>query len=145
MTSPERTWVEYLDVHECWRLLAAMPVGRLGVLVDSAPEIYPVNFAVDGHTIVFRTDTGSKLRGLHRSPSVCFEVDGVDPGERTGWSVLVKGFASEVDALEDLLRLSALPLRYWALGEKTHWVRLVPDEVTGRRIGRSPARACRRA
>lgn len=139
--SVERTWVEYLDAQECWRLLASMPVGRVGVLVDSAPEIYPVNFAVDRHTVVFRTDAGTKLRGLHRSPSVCFEVDGFDPGERTGWSVLVKGFASEVDALEDVLRLSALPLRYWALGEKAHWVRLVPDEVTGRRIGHSLARA----
>lgn len=46
-------------------------MGRVGVLVDSAPEIYPVNHVVDRQTIVFRTDTGSKLGGLDRSSSPC--------------------------------------------------------------------------
>ena len=66
-----RTWSEHLRPAVCWSLLAGERIGRLGVLVDSAPEIYPVNFAVDDETIVFRTDPGSKLRGLVRSPSVC--------------------------------------------------------------------------
>ena len=73
-----KTWMEHLSQRECWDLLASTPVGRIGVLVDSAPEIYPVNHAVDGQTIVFRTERGEKLRGLDRSPSVCFEVDGYD-------------------------------------------------------------------
>ncbi|MEO7429615.1 MAG: pyridoxamine 5'-phosphate oxidase family protein, partial [Acidimicrobiales bacterium] len=63
--------MEHLPPEECWSLLATVPVGRIGVLVNSAPEIYPVNHAVDGETIVFRTDPGTKLDAVDRSPSVC--------------------------------------------------------------------------
>ena len=135
-----RTWLEHLPQRECWDLLASTPVGRIGVLVDSAPEIYPVNHAVDGQTIVFRTERGEKLRGLDRNPSVCFEVDGYDPTTSTGWSVLVKGRAREVTAAEEERRLLALDLRYWSVGPKPRWVRIEPAEVTGRRILRPEGR-----
>ena len=88
-----RTWLLHLSDAECWRLLDEHAVGRVGVLVDSAPEIYPVNYRTDGRSILFRTDPGSKLHGLERSPSACFEIDGLEPASRTGWSVLVKGRA----------------------------------------------------
>jgi uncharacterized protein len=133
-TAAGRTWVEHLSQHECWELLACAVVGRIGVLVDSAPEIYPVNFVVRDHSIVFRTDVGSKLRGLERSPSVCFEVDGYDLATRVGWSVLVKGRAEDVIDAAQLQRLSDLALEFWAVGAKAHWIRIAPGEVTGRRI-----------
>jgi hypothetical protein len=131
-----RIWLEHLGPDECWSLLASTPMGRIGVLNDSAPEIYPVNHVVDGSTIVFRTDPGSKLRGLLRSPAVCYQVDGIDPAEATGWSVLVKGRAAEVRNPDDLRGVANLPLRYWTLGDKAHWIRIVPEEITGRRIWR---------
>lgn len=133
-TTAGRSWMEHLTEHECWELAAAAPIGRLGVLVDSAPEIYPVNHAVDGTSIVFRTDEGSKLRGLDRSPSVSFEVDGIDEGARGGWSVLIKGRATEITSVDDLLTVEELPLTFWGPGNKSHWIRIVPTEVTGRRI-----------
>lgn len=129
-------WTEHLNVPECWRLLSLVGVGRVGVLVDSAPEIYPVNHVVDRETIVFRTDEGTKLLGLRRSPSVCYEVDGIDFEDRTGWSVLVKGRAVVIADPGELLRAAELPLCFWAVGPKPNWIRIVPDEVTGRRIGR---------
>lgn len=129
-----RTWLQHLSPPECWRLLSLHPVGRLGILVDSAPEIYPVNHAVDGRSIVFRTDSGSKLRGLDRSPSVCYQADGLNLGDRTGWSVLVKGRAVELTDPAEVRRAASLPLRFWAPGHKDHWIRVVPREVTGRRI-----------
>lgn len=131
-----RTWLEHLSIAECWKLLALHPVGRIGVLVDSAPEIYPVNHVVDRQTIVFRTDAGSKLHGVDRSPSVCYEVDGLDLDDHTGWSVLVKGRAVELSSARELRQASELPLRLWSLGDKPHWIRIVPREVTGRRIHR---------
>jgi nitroimidazol reductase NimA-like FMN-containing flavoprotein (pyridoxamine 5'-phosphate oxidase superfamily) len=134
--SEDATWVEHLTASQCRALLASVPVGRVGVLHDSAPEIYPVNHAVDAGTVVFRTDPGTKLAALLRSPAVCFEVDGIDPGAATGWSVLVKGRATEVDDPAERARLEALPLRFWGVGEKAHWVRIVADEVSGRRIWR---------
>lgn len=53
-----RTWLEYLSQPLCWDLLEQAEVGRIGVVVDSAPESYPLNFVVHDHTIVFRTDAG---------------------------------------------------------------------------------------
>lgn len=129
-----RTGLEQLSADDCWDLLAATPVGRVGIIVDGRPEIYPVNHAVDDRTLVFRTDPGAKLRGLGRSPAVCYEVDGVDPGARTGWSVLVKGHATEITDLAERRRADALDLALWAGGEKVRWIRLTPTEVTGRRI-----------
>lgn len=129
-------WMEYLSVDECWRLLSLHQVGRVGVTVDSAPEIYPVNHVVDQRSVVFRTDAGSKLRGLERSPAVCYEADGLNLDDCTGWSVLVKGRAVDVSSPEELRRVEALPLRFWASGAKPHWVRIIPREVTGRRIHR---------
>ena len=126
--------MEHLGPRACWEMLAATPVGRVGVMVDSAPEIYPVNFVVDGEAIVFRTDDGSKLRGFDRSPSVCFEADGIDVDEQTGWSVLVKGRAVEINDTEGLRHVRSLPLRFWGLGAKSHWIRIEPREITGRRI-----------
>ena len=83
---------------------------------------------------MFRTDAGSKLRGLDRSPSVCFEADGIDVHELTGWSVLVKGRAVELHGIDELRHAAELPLRFWAMGDKAHWIRIKPSEVTGRRI-----------
>lgn len=134
------TWVEHLNDTECWRLLAETPVGRVGVLVDSAPEIYPVNHLIDEGTIVFRTDSGTKLAGLAKSPAVCFQVDAIDPTDRTGWSVLVKGRAEQLRQVPDpdeRHRIEQLPLDYWDVGVKWHWIRVVATEVTGRRIWRT--------
>lgn len=129
-----RTWLEHIDPRNCWELLDSVAVGRVGVINDSAPEIYPVNHAVDEQSIVFRTDPGTKLRGLLRSPAVCYEVDGVDPADASGWSVLVKGRAEQIRNPDQLRAVARLPLRPWTLGDKVHWIRIVPAEVTGRRI-----------
>ena len=134
-----RTWLEILQPAQCWQLLAGEELGRVAVLVDGVPEIYPVNHIVDAETIVFRTDRGSKLHGMARSPLVCFEVDGTDHVERRGWSVMVKGRAVEVAGGDAIARLAGLDLRYWAPGEKQHWIRIEPEQVTGRRIYRPEA------
>lgn len=130
----ERTWVEHMSPPKCRRLLAATEVGRVSVLVDSAPEIYPVNYALDGSGIVFKTARGSKLRAALRSPAVCFEIDGFDPEGRTGWSVMVKGMASEIVTPAELTAVDELRLDVWTVGHKDRWIRIQPDSITGRRI-----------
>ena len=129
-----RTGMQQLSTTECWALLDGADVGRLGVLVDSLPEIYPVNFAVDGRSIVFRTDAGTKRRALSRNTGVTFEADALDREARTGWSVLVKGAAEEISDPDELRQARQLRLDLWARGPKTHWVRIRPFEVTGRRL-----------
>jgi nitroimidazol reductase NimA-like FMN-containing flavoprotein (pyridoxamine 5'-phosphate oxidase superfamily) len=137
-------WYEHLSPDRCWELLGSSCVGRVGVLVDSAPEIYPVNFAVDGATIVFRTDPGNKLRGVDRSPSICFQIDGFDAGTRTGWSVLVKGRAVLVREPDEVARLEQVALEPWAFGDKDSWIQIIPVEVTGRRLHRGAVASERR-
>lgn len=131
-----RTWLELMSPPECRRLLTEHQVGRIGVLVDSAPEIYPVNYRFDGEAVLFRTAPGSKLRGALRSPSVCFEIDGVDLQNHTGWSVMVKGRARELTDAAEIKAAEAHPLRVWSIGEKDHWIRIQPDDISGRRIHR---------
>jgi nitroimidazol reductase NimA-like FMN-containing flavoprotein (pyridoxamine 5'-phosphate oxidase superfamily) len=132
----ERTPLEDLDEAECWARLSEVPVGRIGVVYQGAPEIYPVNYVVDDGTIVFRTGPGTKLAGLAGHPAVCFQIDGIDVRERTGWSVLVKGQAQQVRG-EQRDRVEDLPLDYWPAGRKWFWIRVVPTEVTGRRVRHS--------
>ena len=129
-----RTWMEHLSEATCWELLARTAVGRIAVLVDGAPEIYPVNFVVDDRSIAFRTGPGSKLRGLGRFPTTCFEADSVEADLHAGWSVMVKGRAVEVSRPEESARLATIPLTLWTAGVKDRWVRIRAVEVTGRRI-----------
>ena len=131
-----RTWLEVIGTGECWDLLGRAEIGRVAVLVDGVPEIYPVNFSLDGRSVLFRTDPGSKLRGLLQSPMVCFEVDGIDAATRRGWSVMVKGKATEVSSADGAASAAAVPVHHWAYGEKLHRIRIQPVEISGRRIYR---------
>jgi hypothetical protein len=47
---------------------------------------------------------------------------------------MVRGQAAEVAEPADLQRLRTLPLYPWAPGANSHYVRIQPDAVTGRRI-----------
>jgi nitroimidazol reductase NimA-like FMN-containing flavoprotein (pyridoxamine 5'-phosphate oxidase superfamily) len=115
---------------ECLRLLRAFTVGRVAVApaVGSA-LVVPVNYIVDGEIIVFRSDLGEKLGLLHERP-VSFQIDWIDPFHHTGWSVLVRGTAFRATGAE----VEHLDLSPWAAGDKRHWVRVVPAEITGRRL-----------
>lgn len=129
----EVSWQE-LTESECFGLLAGQHLGRV-VLVDGhGPIAVPVNFVLDRQTVVFRSDEGTKLDVAGRSASVAFEVDASDEKTRTGWSVLVRGDASEITDPDDLARVRKLLLYPWAPGAKTHYVRIVPSALTGRRI-----------
>ena len=134
MTIDPRTWLEILGTEACWELLSTTPVGRLGVVIDGQPEIFPVNFVTDGQTIVFRTEVGSKLAALDATPAVCFETDQLDVEAKAGWSVLVKGRAKAVRTPQGVKELSALPLHFWATGDKPNFIRIEPTAVSGRRI-----------
>jgi nitroimidazol reductase NimA-like FMN-containing flavoprotein (pyridoxamine 5'-phosphate oxidase superfamily) len=84
--------------------------------------------------VVFRSDEGTKLEAASRGGRVAFEVDGADAATRSGWSVLVRGEATEVTDPTELARLRKLPLSPWAPGPKTRYVRILPTVLTGRRI-----------
>ena len=69
------------------------------------------------------------------SKPVAFEIDGYDLEAKTGWSVLVKGIARYVLEDEEEAMLAQLDLRPWApLTQVRRWVRISPEEITGRKI-----------
>lgn len=122
--------LEELERDECLRLLRDHAMGRFAVAAPgAAPVVVPVNYVLDGEVVVFRTATGSKLRLLRGLP-VSFELDEIDPVRHTGWSILVRGMAYEGSRWET----EHLALEAWAPGDKDHWIRIVPDVITGRRI-----------
>ena len=105
----DRNGLEVLTDDECWRFLEAHHVGRLAVSIANQPEIFPVNYVVQHHTIVFVTAEGTKLAGALLGTGVAFEIDAADPLFHTGWSVVMRGQADEVTQLDELVEVEQLP------------------------------------
>ena len=135
------TVLETLDPSECRRLLATAVVGRVGLVVGELAYVLPVNFALAGDTIVFRTAQGSAFDRLARDRALTFEIDHVDPGFHAGWSVMVigRGFGLEHQVPPETLQ--ALELRPWGMGAVPGWIGISMDELTGRRIVAIPRRS----
>ena len=95
----DRHGVTILDVRTSLELLRSAQVGRLAVIVNDHPEIFPVNYLVDRGTVVFRTAEGTKLAAVAFGSNVAFEVDGYEPDKGVAWSVVMKGRASEILAI----------------------------------------------
>ena len=134
-----------LPREECLRLLASHRFGRLAVAMDT-PVIRPVNYVFDdrSQSVAFRTADGSKFHAMLINGNAAFEIDGIDPGSRTGWSVIMVGMTEEVTNATELRRLNRLGLETWTPGHKAHWMRIRAWTVSGRRIvlsaGAVPAR-----
>ncbi|MEM9134783.1 MAG: pyridoxamine 5'-phosphate oxidase family protein [Actinomycetota bacterium] len=135
MFSPSDRRLEHLTLDECWELLRPGGVGRLAVTINGDPDIFPVNYVVDGSRLVIRTAAGLKLAAAVLGRSVAFEVDHPEPESRTAWSVVLRGPAREIDDLEGLLRAEDLDLVPWTeVEEKNRYFAIEPVAVTGRRI-----------
>ena len=127
--------LEVLPYDECRRLLESTPVGRVGFVQDGSPVILPINFLLDGGSIVFRTGRGSKLESALMGRPVCIEVDSWDVQEHEGWSVLAKGIAEHVTDGAEIDRLDELPVKPWSRPDLRHeWIRVMLEELSGRRI-----------
>lgn len=124
-----------LSREECMQLLASHRFGRLAVSMDS-PVIRPVNYIFDerSQSVAFRTAEGSKFHAMLINGNAAFEIDGIDPASRTGWSVIIVGMTEEVTSPSELRRLDRLGLETWTPGRKAHWMRIRAWTVSGRRI-----------
>jgi nitroimidazol reductase NimA-like FMN-containing flavoprotein (pyridoxamine 5'-phosphate oxidase superfamily) len=134
--SEPRPSVQYIHQPECEALLRDHHIGRLGVVVHDHPEIFPMNYAMDGSRIAFRIDRGTKLASLRQARLATFEIDGVDEEERSGWSVMAVGPVQEIHDQPTIDRLEHIGLDTWIIGESVHWMRLSPHRLSGRRIVR---------
>jgi hypothetical protein len=167
---------EVIAEADCWTLLSEVRFGRLAVVAGGRPDIFPVNFEVDGTSILLRSCRENRAwRGgdghsplnmvrIHASSRVCewpspplrrfsrqllrtnmgrkllaalteevaFEVDGIDPVARTGWSVVVHGRAVDMAGGKGAAPEGG-PVT-WA-GPKDFLLRIDPRSVSGRRVG----------
>ena len=126
--------VERLVPAESYRLLGPRGIGRIAFGTSSGLTVLPVNYAVTDRTIVIRTGSGSLIGG-HGDGPVSFEADHFDLELGQGWSVLVRGEAHRVLQPGELRNLREdCDLRPWPAGEHDLFVRIVPGQITGRRI-----------
>jgi nitroimidazol reductase NimA-like FMN-containing flavoprotein (pyridoxamine 5'-phosphate oxidase superfamily) len=125
----------HLTVLECWDRLGTRGVGRIALPVQPGPAVFPVNYAVDVQSIVYRTEPGGAAAPASGT-AVAFEVDRVDDHVSQGWSVLLTGTAEHVDDPPTSQRLTeSHTVEPWAGGDHPLWIRVRPDSVSGRRIG----------
>ncbi|WP_448390272.1 pyridoxamine 5'-phosphate oxidase family protein [Microbacterium aurum] len=126
--------VRLLTDDECWDRLAEQQLGRLVTHVGDVLDIFPVNYTVDGESLVFRTAEGSKLTELTINDQVLFEVD--EYTDTDAWSVVVRGTARRLDTPEEVRAADELPLRPWVPTLKYNYVRITATSLSGRDIER---------
>ena len=80
-----------------------------------------------GARVVFRTAEGTKLAAAVLGRGVAFEVDGYDPEAGEAWSVVVKGYAIEIERMHDYFDALDLPLFPWHAAPKHRFVRIEPS------------------
>jgi len=67
---------EEMSHREIEQFLTCGRIGRLGICMEDRPYVVPVGYAYAEGKIFFHTcNTGMKIKGIKRSPNICFEVD----------------------------------------------------------------------
>jgi hypothetical protein len=119
-----------LSTDRCWALLRTAEIGRIAWSTSRGPEIFPVNLAVDGHTVYMRTRVLSAMAQKVDAERVAIEVDRIDEDAHTGWSVRARGLAEvRFGAFTD-----APDLTPWPEGPRSAIIAVVIDEIDGRRL-----------
>jgi Pyridoxamine 5'-phosphate oxidase len=119
-----------LSPNDCELLLASLDFGRIAVVENGQPLVFPINYKVvilDGRLVLaIRTRPDNVIDQVGRA--VCFEIDGVDPGHDSGWSVLVRGVLVELSPDADL---DPHPI---VSEGRDAWRVIVPTQISGRRV-----------
>ncbi|UXA17847.1 pyridoxamine 5'-phosphate oxidase family protein [Mycobacterium sp. SMC-4] len=124
--------VTELTEAESWDRLARVSLGRLVTTVNGWTEIFPVNFVVQGKTLLFRSAEGTKLLTAVLNEYVVFEAD--DHNVVEGWSVVVRGKARLLAGSTEMAEARRAGLYPWVATAKSRFVRITPQTMTGRRF-----------
>ncbi len=135
---PNNDPVLVLTEGQCWKLLEATQHGRLIGSVGERIDIFPINIAVQGGSIVFRTAPGTKLAEVAINENVLIEADGILSDQ--AWSVVVRGTAHMLETSEEIAEAETLGLKPWVPGPKEQFVRVAPQEISGRHFAFGPYR-----
>ena len=119
-----------LSMSDCELLLASLDIGRIAVVEDGYPLVFPISYkavVASGRLVLaIRTRPDNVIDQPGRA--VCFEIDGVDPSHDGGWSVLVRGLL--VETLPDV-DLDSNPI---VSEDRDAWRIIIPTHISGRRV-----------
>lgn len=134
----EQDPITVLGEDEAWKLMSGVSLGRLVTYFGGQLEIFPVNFAVQNGTVLFRTAEGTKLFTTVMNDQVLFEVD--DHTVAEGWSVVIRGTAHLLSSAEEIREAESAQLLPWVPTVKLRYVRVTPSEISARgfRFGPEP-------
>jgi uncharacterized protein len=139
MTSPQNekqptNRLVELSEADCRELLAQHTAGRVGFMTGDGPLILPVTYQYRTGSVIFRTSPVGPLAGLVRRTSVAFEIDEINEQNKSGWSVLVVGFAEAM--AHNYLLTSAWETgpEPWADGVRNLFVEIKPRKISGRAV-----------
>ena len=154
--SKDTVVVRKLDKSECWDFLGRSTFARLAYHLRGHTRIAPINYALDGQRIIFRTAEGSKFYALQVDDAVAFEIDAYDDDEAwsvvaqgrvaleidehdaaTARSVVIQGHVSEILQPEEI-KDATVHLRPWVRTEKKHVLAIAVDKITGREFAITP-------
>jgi nitroimidazol reductase NimA-like FMN-containing flavoprotein (pyridoxamine 5'-phosphate oxidase superfamily) len=126
--------LEELSSERCVERLRDGTVGRIAVVQDGYPIVVPVNYRVVGEPdlwLVIRTRPGGVIE--QSSARVAFQIDGIDPEHKEGWSVLVRGALRGLtdDSPEVRAHIDPHP---WLSQERDLWLAIQPLTITGRAL-----------
>ncbi len=129
--------MQTLSKQECLGLLASVPIGRVALTLSALPVIFPVNYTLDGDSVVFGAMTGSNLSRATYGAIAAFQADSYDLADRSGWSVMAVGEVLHLSDAETLGRLELegeLP-EPWAIGQSAEqYFQIDLSGVSGHRI-----------
>ncbi len=137
MTNDDRAerWLEELTNDECLGFLRANGVGRIAVVHEGRPFVFPVNYRLvqvaGSPQLVIRTRPGSVIDLA--DDAVAFEIDGIDPSHQRGWSVLVQGSLHHLAEHETSLR-AQFDWASWIVEDRAALLAVEPECITGRRL-----------
>ncbi|WP_183095491.1 pyridoxamine 5'-phosphate oxidase family protein [Nocardioides stalactiti] len=125
--------IRHLDSAECQDLLRTTTTGRIAFADDSGPDIFPVNFSMDGEDVLIATSGYGAIARAATGARVAFEVDDMDHATESGWSVVVRGRADRVAQFDLPPDPTERPYP-WAEGNRSYVLRIHADQVTGVRL-----------
>lgn len=128
--------LEVLDTPTCLDLIRAGGIGRIVFDDDGGPLALPMNFRTIDDEIVFQTGHGVIAAAVTSGRPLSVEVDHFDDALAEGWSVLLRGHGRLVASAAEQGEFHDVSIESWAGAERSTTVRLVAEEVTGRRVRR---------
>jgi uncharacterized protein len=139
MTSPQNeklpaSHLVELSEADCRKLLVYHTAGRVGFMAGDGPLILPVTYQYLNGSVIFRTSPVGPLAELVRRTSVAFEIDEINEQSKSGWSVLVVGFAEAMARnylLTSAWETGPVP---WADGVRSLFIEIKPRKISGRAV-----------